>query len=127
MMYDRIKKLCKLNGISVNKLEQELGISKGYLSKIDSVKASNERLDKIATYFHVTVKYLTTGEENDGEENYYLNDETAKAAQEIFENKELRALFDVARDADPEDLKALHNMALALKRKERGGNDETGC
>lgn len=126
-MYDRIKKLCKLNGISVNKLEQELGISKGYLSKIDSVKASNERLDKIATYFHVTVKYLTTGEENDGEENYYLNDETAKAAQEIFENKELRALFDVARDADPEDLKALHNMALALKRKERGGNDETGC
>lgn len=42
MMYDRIKKLCKLNGISVNKLEQELGISKGYLSKIDSVKASNE-------------------------------------------------------------------------------------
>lgn len=73
------------------------------------------------------MKYLTTGEENDGEENYYLNDETAKAAQEIFENKELRALFDVARDADPEDLKALHNMALALKRKERGGNDETGC
>ena len=56
-----------------------------------------------------------------------MNDETAKAAQEIFENKELRALFDVARDADPEDLKALHNMALALRRKERGDQDDTGC
>ena len=36
-------------------------------------------------------------------------------------------LFDAARDADPEDLKALHNMALALKRKERGNTDDTGC
>lgn len=57
---------------------------------------------------------------------YYLNEETAKAAQEIFENKELRALFDVQKDMDAEDLKALHNMALALKRKERG-DDGTGC
>ena len=30
---------------------------------------------------------------------YYLNDETAKMAQEIFDNKELRMLFDAARDA----------------------------
>ena len=52
---------------------------------------------------------------------------TAEVAQEIFENKELRALFDVQRDMDPDDLKALHNMALALKRKERGNYDDTGC
>lgn len=56
-----------------------------------------------------------------------LNDETAKVAQEIFENKELRALFDVQKDMEPEDLRALHNMALALKRKERGNIDDTGC
>ena len=60
-----------------------------------------------------------TGEEKEGE-RYYLNDETAQVAQEIFENKELRALFDVQRDMEPQDLKALHQMALALKRKERG-------
>lgn len=66
-------------------------------------------------------------EEKDASDNrYYLNDETAKAAQEIFENQELRALFDVQRDMEPDDLRALHNMALALKRKERG-NDDTGC
>ena len=58
---------------------------------------------------------------------YYLNDETAQAAQEIFENKELRALFDVQRDMSSDDLKALHSMALALKRKERGNLDDTGC
>ena len=48
-------------------------------------------------------------------------------AQEIFENKELRALFDVQRGMSVEDLQALHNMALALKRKERGDIDDTGC
>lgn len=58
---------------------------------------------------------------------YYINEETAQVAQEIFENKELRALFDVQKNMDPDDLRALHNMALALKRKERGYDDDTGC
>lgn len=84
-----------------------------------------ETLEAIADLFNVDMNFLLgkDGSEND---RYYLNDETAKAAQEIFENKELRALFDVQRDMEPDDLRALHNMALALKRKERG-NDDTGC
>ena len=57
---------------------------------------------------------------------YYLNDETAQVAQEIFENKELRVLFDAARDASPEDLKTTYDMLMALKKKERGDYDE-GC
>ena len=52
-----------------------------------------------------------------------MNEETAAIAQDIFENKELRLLFDAARDADPEDLETVHNMLMALKRKERGEND----
>ena len=84
-------------------------------------------MKKIADYFDVSVDYLMTGEEKKVGEKYYLNEETAQVAQEIFENKELRALFDVQRDMEPEDLKALHNMALALKRKERGDIDDTGC
>ena len=70
----------------------------------------------------VSVDYLMTGEEKEGDK-YYLNDETGASSAGIFENKELRALFDVQRDMEPEDLKALHQMALALKRKERGGDD----
>lgn len=81
----------------------------------------------ISDYFNVSIEYLMTGAEKAGGETYYLNDETAKVAQEIFENKELRALFDVQKDMEPDDLRALHNMALALKRKERGNIDDTGC
>ena len=84
------------------------------------------KIKKIADYFNVSVDYLMTGNESDSEK-YYLNNETAQVAQEIFENKELKALFDVQRDMEPDDLKALHNMALALKRKERGDIDDCGC
>ncbi len=91
-----------------------------------------ETLEKIADFFNVDIDYLlgrtdktTLLPESAG--RYYTNHKTAEVAQEIFENKELRALFDVQRDMDPDDLKALHNMALALKRKERGNYDDTGC
>ena len=33
-------------------------------------------------------------------------------------------LFDTARDAEPEDLQAVHHMLLALKRKGRGSIDK---
>lgn len=55
---------------------------------------------------------------NSSEEEYYLNTDTKKVAQEIFENKELRLLFDAAKDASPEDLQTVHTMLLALKKKE---------
>ena len=49
-----------------------------------------------------------------------------QVAQEIFENKDLRVLFDAAKDASPEDLKTTYDMLMALKKKERGDYDE-GC
>lgn len=75
-----------------------------------------DKLQAIASWLGIQLSNLME-ERNDS--GYYLNPETAQMAQEIFDNKELRMLFSVGRDMDPEDLKALHDMALALKRKER--------
>ena len=108
----------------MNQIETELGFEKGYISKLGKSTPNTAKIQKIADYFEVSVDYLMTGEEP--EDGYYLNKETAKVAQEIFENKELRMLFDASRDADPEDLRTIHSMLLALKRKERGNSDE-GC
>ena len=124
LTYETIKKLCKENGVTVTGVEKELGFSRGSLCKVNTNKPSMEKVQKLAAYFNVSVESLLGEDDGSG---YYLNEETAKAAQEIFENKELRMLFDAARDADAEDLKALHSMALALKRKERGYVDDTGC
>ena len=127
LTYETIKKLCKEKGVTVTGAEKELGFARGSLCKVNINKPSIEKVQKLANYFGVSVEYLTTGEEKEENQGYYLDEETAKAAQEIFENKDLRMLFDVQRDMGPEDLKALHSMALALKRKERGNIDDTGC
>ena len=56
------------------------------------------------------------------QDSYYINEETAEMAQTLFENKNLRVLFDAAKDAAPEDLETTYNMLMALKKKERGNN-----
>lgn len=86
-----------------------------------------DKVDVLAKYFGVNRSDLIENRTHEQNSGYYTSRETAQVAQEIFENKELRALFDVQRDMEPDDLKALHNMALALKRKERGNYDDTGC
>lgn len=128
IMYEIFSKLLQAHGITPYKVSKETGVSQSTLSdwKRGISTPKQDKLQKIADYLGVSLDYLMTGEEKEND-RYYLNDETAKVAQEIFENKELRALFDVQRDMEPDDLVALHNMALALKRKERGGIDDTGC
>lgn len=122
-VYERIESLRKERKISQGNLEKELGFSNGSISKWKTSMPKPERLQKIADYFGVSVDYLMTGKEKEGGEKYYINDETASIAQEIFDNKELRLLFDAAKDAQPDDLQTVHQMLLALKRKERGDID----
>lgn len=123
-LYERIKEVAKVKEYSINRLEKELGYPRSSISKYNKNVPSMEKIQKIADFLNVPITDITEEEKT---ERYYINDETAQVAQEIFENKELRALFDVQKGMDPDDLRALHNMALALKRKERGEYDDTGC
>lgn len=92
---------------SINRLEQGL------------LDITLEKVDMFAKALKTSRAYLM-GWSDEADEGYYTNPETAQIAQKIYEDKELRALFDAAADADPEDLKVAHDMLLALKRKERG-------
>lgn len=65
MIYDRIKELCKKNGISVNSLEEKIGVSRGSLCKIDKHKPNSYKLNLLAENLHTTVDYLITGKEPD--------------------------------------------------------------
>lgn len=123
-MYDIFERLCEKLGVTPYRVCKETGITTATISnwKAGRYTPKQDKLQKIAEYFGVTVEYLMTGEEKEDSPKYYLNKETAAIAQDIFENKELRLLFDAARDATPEDLKLTHDMLLALKRKEKGNN-----
>ena len=124
-MYEIFEQLLQRKGISAYKVAKEAGVTQTALSnwKTGRNTPSTTTLQKIADYFGVTIDYLMTGEEPEGGEKYYLNEETAEMAQKLFENKELRVLFDAAKDATPEDLKTTYDMLMALKRKERGENE----
>ena len=51
-----LKKLCNKRGISINKLEQELGFSQGSLGKINSNVPKADKLYAIARYFDVPME-----------------------------------------------------------------------
>lgn len=124
-MYSIFEQLLQKYGVSTYKVSKDTGIAQSVFSawKNGISTPKQDKIQKIADYFNVSVDYLMTGKEKEGGEKYYINDETASIAQEIFDNKELRLLFDAAKDAQPDDLQTVHQMLLALKRKERGDID----
>lgn len=121
-MYEIYCKLRDKKGVKDADVAKATGITKSTFSdwKNGRSKPKDEKLLKIAEYFEVTLDYLRTGEEPPQPDGYYLNDETAEMAQRLFENKDLRVLFNAAKDASPEDLKTTYDMLMALKKKERG-------
>ena len=124
-MYSVFAELLAKFGVKASDVSKATGINQTVFSEWKKGKSTPkaDKRQKIANYFGVSLEYLDTGEEKEGGETYYLNEETSKMAQSIFENKELRLLFDAAQDAQPEDLQTVHQMLLALKRKERGEFD----
>lgn len=124
-MYDVFAKLMKAKGCTAYQVSKATGIAQSTLSDWKSGKSTpkSDKIKLLAEYFGVTPEYLMTGKNPEPKQGYYLNDETAAIAQEIFENKELRMLFDASRNATPEDLLTVRDMMLALKRKERGDSD----
>ena len=124
-MYEVFEQLLQKFGVTTADVCKATGIGQSTMSNWKNRRnlISGKNAQLIADYFGVSVDYLMTGKEKEGRETYYLNEETSKMAQDIFENKELKMLFDAARDAEPEDLQTVHSMLLALKRKERGNVD----
>lgn len=111
---DVIKALCKKHGISVSSLEKDLGYGNGSLAKAKVIPS--DRIYEIAKYFDVSMEFLMG--EKETEEIYYLNEETAQTAQEIFEKD--RVLFDVYRSTDKERLIAYAKKLKALRDIEEG-------
>lgn len=125
VMYEIYCKLRDAKGMKDADVARETGITKSTFSDWKNGRSNpkDAKLKKIADLFEVSLDYLRTGEKTVNGEKYYVNEKTAEMAQKLFENSDLRALFDAAQDASPEDLKTTYDMLMALKRKERG-NDE---
>lgn len=59
ILYQRIKELCAERGISINKLESDLGVGYSSIQKWkNTTSPSMDKIIKVATYFNVSVDYL---------------------------------------------------------------------
>lgn len=119
----RVAELRAMRGMTLQELADKCGYtSRSSVKKIESGKVNvpTQKVKAIADALGVSPLVLMGREEMPEPDSYYINEETAQIAQQIYEDKELRALFDAARDADPEALQAAQAMLKVLKRKERG-------
>lgn len=131
----------KMIGKNIRRRRVELGLSQeelaarcGFKSKssINKMEAGVQGLPQskivaVAKALETTPGYIMgwEGVEENQQPEYYTDEATAKIAYEIALNPELKALFDVQCDMDPEDMRTLRSMALALKRKtERLDSDD---
>ena len=125
-LYDRFLDLLEEFHTTPYAVSKKAGISQPTLSdwKLGKSEPKRRTLEKICEAYGKDLSYFYMDDDKP-ENGYYVNKETAEIAQQIFERKELRGLFDTAKDSKPEDLKVVNDMLLALKRKENPENE--GC
>lgn len=118
-MYEIFEQLLQSYGITAYKFCKDAGIAQSTIStwKKNGNLISPEIGKTIAEYFNVSVDYLMTGKERE-KEDYYLNEETRQIAQEIFDNRDMRVLFDIARETSPSTLRDYADFLQKLKNKD---------
>ena len=120
-MYAIFEELCKKRRIKPSVVSRETGISTATLSSWKNGKYTpkQDKLQKIADYFGVSVEYLMTGEQPSG---FYVNGESAEIAQAIYSNPHLKALFETAsKNTTPEQLKFVDDLLKMMKQTNPDG------
>lgn len=113
--YEKIKMLRKQRGWNQTELAQRVGYTdKSMISKIEKgvVDIPRSQIIKFADAFGITASELIG--ETSTNEGYYT-DGTLDAAQRLFEDRDMRILFDAAKDSRPEDLQMAADLLKRLK------------
>lgn len=121
-MYDIFEKLCKEKSITPYRVCKETGLTTSTISnwKAGRYTPKTDKLQKIADFFGVSIEFLMGTEEKEDSSIYYTNEETAKLAQEMFEDEDMRSLFDMKRNMPPERFKAHMDFMKNLYKQEKG-------
>lgn len=121
-MYDIFEKLCNEKGVTPYRVCKETGLTTSTISnwKAGRYTPKQDKMQKIADYFGVSIDYLVSGEEKEETNGYYLNEETARLAQEMFEDEDMRSLFDMKRNMPPERFKTHIEFMKSLYDQEKG-------
>lgn len=78
-----------------------------------------DKIQSICNWLGVEKADLLDAEEK--EDKYYINRETAAIAQEVYDNPDLRLLFDAARDVSPDNIRLAAEMLKRFKETNPDG------
>lgn len=118
-MYENYAKIRDGLGLKDAEVCKRAGISQGTMSdwKRGRYNLKTDKLQRIADVLGVSVDVLINGSQNMGQQDgYYVYGETAKMAQKIFEDRDMRILFDAARDSKPEDIRRAADLLKRFKQ-----------
>lgn len=126
-MYAYFEGLMKAKGLKIADVSRKTGVPYSSFTdwKAGRYTPKADKLQKIADFFGVSIEYLTTGKDSEKEstsgKKYYFDDDTAQKAQELFDNPELRILFDAARGSKAADLQMAVDLLKRLKETNPDG------
>lgn len=122
-MYENYAKIRDSKGLKDSDVAKATGISAGTLSdwKKGRYNLKYDKLQKIAEFLGVSTDQLAGVQPDAQQSGYYLDNETAEFAQELFENPGMRILFDAARGSKQEDMKMAADLLERLKQTNPDG------
>lgn len=133
---NRIRELRQAKSLNQEQLAEKIGLTKQAISQYErgDRKPSMDVLEALCDFFNVSSDYLLGKDDVtlrfvnsddllklEDKSGYYVDAETAKIAQEIFEDPNKRALFCAARDSRPEDLQMAATMLERFKETNPDG------
>ena len=132
-MYDIFERLLRERGVTVADVSRATGIRQSTLSnwKKRGNKLSAKNAELIADFFDVSVDFLMGRPKVievhrpdynkmeraafDNDDDYHFYKESQAITKEIFDDRDLHALFDAARGCKPEDLRMARDLLKRLK------------
>lgn len=115
--------------LTLKEVGDAVGVSESTVSRWEDGNIANMKRNRIAALAKILklnpniIMGWEDGSDDENDSSYYLNPEAAKIAQDVYDNPELRILFDAAKNVSPDDIKAVADMMLRMRRKEQGDVD----
>ena len=126
-LYENIRRRRIELELTQDQLAERLGYSgKSMIAKIEAGKVdlSQSKIVAFAKALQTTPSHLMGWDDNSV---YYSDPETAKKAQEMFEDPDMRSLFDMKKNMDPDKFKLQMDYLRGLYKLEHPEDSDEGC
>lgn len=114
-MYERIAALCKAKGWTIQTLERLSGLSNGSIGSWRRSVPRADALMRVAAALGTSTDYLLTGVYSYPATGDVVEESTYGMLQRLKDDSRYRVMFDLAKDATPEEIKATAIFLRSLK------------